>query len=88
VGRVDGGDSVRVALLRWAPDGFLYFSRRIGTTAAELWRMPVAGGALQRAAALPEECDFASFSLSADTKTGACLVSDSRPDLWLVERRR
>jgi hypothetical protein len=88
VGRIDGGDSVRVSLLRWAPDGFLYFARRVGTAAPELWRMPAAGGALQRAAALPEECDFGTFTLSADAKTGACLVSDSRPDLWLVERRR
>jgi len=88
VGDVSGGDSVRVALLRWAPDGFLYVARQAGTAAPELWRVPARGGALQRAAALPAECDYATFSLSADARAGACLVADSRPDLWLVERRR
>jgi hypothetical protein len=27
-------------------------------------------------------------TLSADAREGACLITDSRPDLWLVERNR
>jgi hypothetical protein len=88
VGDVVAGDSVRAVLLRWATDGQLYFVRQLGAGALELWRMPASGGSLQRAAALPAECDISSLTLSADARTGACLVSDSRPDLWLVERHR
>ena len=88
VGDVVAGDSVRTVLLRWATDGQLYFVRQVGSGALELWRMPASGGSLQRAAALPADCGVTSLSLSADAKTGACLVADSRPDLWLVERHR
>jgi eukaryotic-like serine/threonine-protein kinase len=88
VGDVVAGDSVRAVLLRWATDGQLYFARQVGAGALELWRMPASGGSLQRAAALPTECDISSLTLSVDARTGACLVSDSRPDLWLVERHR
>ena len=88
VGEVVAGDSVRAVLLRWATDGQLYFALQVGSGALELWRMPASGGILQRAAAFPPDCDLASLSLSADARTGACLVSDSRPDLWLVERHR
>jgi hypothetical protein len=83
-----GADSVRVALLRWAPDGFLYLARQAGSAAPELWRIPARGGALQRAAGVPDGCDLSTITLSVDVRTGACLVADSRPDLWLVERHR
>jgi hypothetical protein len=81
-------DSVRVALLRWASDGSLYLARQAGSATPELWRVPARGGVPQRAAVLPDGCDLGSITLSADVRAGACLVADSRPDLWLVERRR
>ena len=78
---------VHLLLERWASDGFVYFSRVVGVGQAELWRLAVRGGTLQRAAALPVACSQGTISLSRDAKVGACLVSDDRPDLWLVERR-
>jgi hypothetical protein len=30
----------------------------------------------------------ATLSLAEDARTGACLLTDERPDLWLVERHR
>jgi serine/threonine-protein kinase len=85
VADLGAGDSVRVVLLRWAPDGLLYLARQTGTAAPELWRIPARGGALQRSAGVPDGCDPSTITLSADVRAGACLVSDSRPDLWLVE---
>ena len=78
---------VHIVLERWATDGYLYFSRVVGVGQAELWRLPARGGTLARAAALPVACTQGSISLSRDAKMGACLVSDDRPDLWLVERK-
>ena len=78
---------VHLVLQRWATDGFLYFSRRAGLAQLELWRLPVAGGTLQRAATLPVACSQGTITLTRDAREGACLVYDNRPDLWLVERR-
>ena len=78
---------VHILLQRWAADGNLYFSRVVGVAPPELWRLPAHGGALQRFAALPVACSQGTISLSADAQSGACLVYDSRPDLWLVERK-
>ncbi|HVO36530.1 MAG TPA: protein kinase [Gemmatimonadales bacterium] len=74
-------------LQRWASDGYLYFSRVVGLGQAELWRLAVRGGPLQRYAALPVACSQGTISLSRDARLGACLVYDNRPDLWLVERK-
>jgi len=79
--------SVHLLLETWASDGFIYFSRVVGVGQAELWRLPARGGALARSSALPVACAQGTISLSRDARTGACLVSDDRPDLWLVERR-
>lgn len=72
---------------RWASDGYLYFSQVMGVGQPELWRLPAQGGALQRYAAFSVACNQGTISLSGDARTGACLVHDNRPDLWLVERR-
>jgi Tol biopolymer transport system component len=87
VGVVTAIDSERVTAARWAPDGFIYFARAVGVTPPELWRLPEKGGAMQRYAALPVACDQGSLTLSRDARSGACIVNDDRPDLWLVERR-
>jgi Tol biopolymer transport system component/tRNA A-37 threonylcarbamoyl transferase component Bud32 len=87
VGVISSVDSVRVTLERWAPDGFVYFARSIGVAQPELWRLPERGGVPQRFAALPVACDQGSLALSRDARTGACIVNDDRPDLWLIERR-
>jgi hypothetical protein len=88
VGDIAAQTGVHLVLERWASDGFLYFSRLVGVGQAELWRLPArGGGAFHRAAALPVACAQASVSLSRDARAGACLVSDDRPDLWMVERR-
>jgi hypothetical protein len=78
---------VHLVLESWATDGYFYFSRVVGVGQAELWRLPARGGTLQRAAALPVACSQGSISLSRDARVGACLASDNRPDLWLVERK-
>ena len=78
---------VHLVLERWATDGSLSFSRVVGLAPPELWRVSERGGALQRAAALPVACGQGTISLSRDARSGACLVYDNRPDLWLVERR-
>jgi len=78
---------VHVLMRLWGGDGFLYFSRVVGLATPELWRIPARGGVLQRAAALPVACSEGTIALSRDARAGACLVTDSRPDLWLVERR-
>jgi len=89
VGPAGANDSTHgFAVLRWATDGFVYFTRQEGSGPVELWRIPGKGGVPQRAAALPVKCDPGMLSLSADARVGACLVSDERPDLYLVERRR
>jgi Tol biopolymer transport system component/tRNA A-37 threonylcarbamoyl transferase component Bud32 len=87
VGVISSVDSVRVTLERWAPDGFVYFARSVGVTQPELWRVPEKGGAPQRYAGLPVACDQNSLTLSRDARSGACIVNDDRPDLWLTERR-
>jgi serine/threonine protein kinase/Tol biopolymer transport system component len=86
-GMVNAVDSVRVTLERWASDGYLYFARSTGVTQPELWRMAERGGALQHYAALPVACDQSSLTLSRDARSGACIVNDDRPDLWLIQRR-
>ena len=78
---------VHLLLQRWATDGYLYFSRVVGLAQPELWRLSVRGGALAGAAALPVACSQGTISLSRDARSGACLVYDDRPDLWLIERR-
>jgi Tol biopolymer transport system component len=87
VGVVSAVDSERVTLGRWAPDGFVYFARAVGVARPELWRLPEKGGTPKRYAALPVACDQSSLTLSRDARSGACIVYDDRPDLWLVERR-
>jgi serine/threonine-protein kinase len=74
-------------LERWASDGYLYFSRVIGVGPSELWRAPERGGTLQRYMAFPVACRQGQISLARDGQSGACLVYDDRPDLWLVERK-
>jgi serine/threonine-protein kinase len=74
-------------LERWASDGSFYFSRVVGLGPAELWRLPGRGGSLQRVAAFPVACAQGTISLAFDARSGACLVNDDRPDLWLVERK-
>jgi tRNA A-37 threonylcarbamoyl transferase component Bud32 len=74
-------------LERWANDGYLYVSQVVGVGRPELWRLPSSGGALQRYAAIPVDCRQSTISLSRDARSGACLVYDDRPDLWLVERK-
>jgi serine/threonine-protein kinase len=89
IGVVSTADSASASLVRWAADGFVYFARTAGGEGAmELWRMAGRGGAAQRVAALPVKCQIGSVSLSTDAGTGACLMVDERPDLWLVERHR
>ena len=87
MGAVSAVDSVRVTVERWAPDGFIYVARAVGVATPELWRLPEKGGALQRFAALPVACDQNSLTFSRDARSGACIVYDDRPDLWLIERR-
>ena len=87
VGVVNAADSVRITLERWAPDGYVYLGRAVGVSQPELWRLPEKGGTPQRFAALPLACDQNSITLSRDARSGACIVYDDRPDLWLVERR-
>jgi serine/threonine-protein kinase len=84
---VSASDSVHVRMERWAPDGFIYFSRAVGVAQADLWRMSERGGALTRFAALPVACYPSMMTLARDAQSGACIVYDDRPDLWLVERR-
>jgi eukaryotic-like serine/threonine-protein kinase len=89
VGPTGPADSTRsVILLRWARDGYLHFGRKAGSAPTELWRIPARGGTPQRVATLSVACDGATLSLADDGRTGACLVVDERPDLYLVERRR
>ncbi len=78
---------VHLVLQRWATDGNLYFTRVVGLAPPELWRLPARGGPLARAAALPVPCSQGTISLSSDARSGACIVFDDRPDLWLIERR-
>jgi eukaryotic-like serine/threonine-protein kinase len=87
IGMVSASDSVRARPLQWATDGFVYFVRVAGVGQPELWRMPASGGALARYAPLPLACDVPSLTLVPDAQSGACIVYDDRPDLWLVERR-
>ncbi len=87
IGVVNAADSDRVTVLRWALDGFIYFARAAGVAPPELWRLPETGGPQRRYAALPLACDQNSLTLSRDARSGACIVYDDRPDLWLVERR-
>ena len=84
---LDVATGVHLLLQRWATDGSLYFSRVVGLAPPELWRVAERGGTLQRAAALPVACSQGTISVTRDARAGACLVLDSRPDLWLVERR-
>jgi serine/threonine-protein kinase len=84
---IPGEPGVHLVLESWATDGYLYFSRVVGVGQAELWRLPARGGTMQRAATLPVACSQGTISLSHDARTGACLVSDDRPDLWLIERK-
>jgi len=84
---VSMSEPVPMRVERWAPDRFIYFSRVFGTSQPELWRMPQGGGALQRLAALPAGCSQMTLTLSRDARSGACIVYDERPDLWLVERK-
>ncbi len=86
LGEVSTSDTVQVRVEQWAPDGFVYFVRTAGVGRPELWRMPARGGALQRFAALPVACDVPSVTLAPDARSGACIVYDDRPDLWLIER--
>jgi hypothetical protein len=89
IGAAGAGDSVRgFVLLRWARDGLLYYGRQAGSGDAEVWRIPARGGVAARVAVPPVRCDLSSLSLADDGRTGACLVADARPDLWLVERQR
>jgi len=87
MGAVSSVDSVRITVERWAPDGFIYVARAVGVATPELWRLPEKGGAPQRFAALPVACDQNSLTFSRDARSGACIVYDDRPDLWLIERR-
>jgi tRNA A-37 threonylcarbamoyl transferase component Bud32 len=87
LGRVPVADSVYTRVVLWASDGHVYVVRSAGASPADLWRMPASGGAFQRFAALPPGCDPSSVTLARDARTGACIVYDDRPDLWLVERR-
>jgi len=87
LGEVSATDSVRVRIEQWASDGFVYFARAAGMGQPELWRIPARGGAFQRHAAVPVACDMPSLSLAPDARSGACIVYDDRPDLWLIERR-
>jgi len=86
LGDLSATDSVRVRIEQWAPDGFVYFTRAVGLGPPELWRLPARGGTLQRYAAIPVACDVPSLSLAPDARSGACIVYDDRPDLWLIER--
>ena len=88
VGEIGAGDSAAAIGVRWASDGYVYFARGVPGAPVDLWRLPSRGGAARRFAALPEGCQVTSVSLSADARSGACLVVDQRPDLWLVERHR
>ena len=89
IGAAGPADSARnIIPLRWAADGHVYFARKAGSGPLEIWRIPARGGAAQRVAGLPVRCDASSLSLALDGRTGACLVVDERPDLYLVERRR
>jgi Tol biopolymer transport system component/tRNA A-37 threonylcarbamoyl transferase component Bud32 len=87
IGAASAVDSERVTGARWASDGFVYFARAAGVSQPALWRLAERGGALQRHATLPVACDQNSLTLSRDARSGACIVNDDRPDLWLVERR-
>jgi hypothetical protein len=89
IGPSNVGDSVRsVVLLRWASDGSVYFARQAAGGPVEVWRIPARGGTPARVSGLPVRCDVATLSLAEDARTGACLLTDERPDLWLVERHR
>jgi serine/threonine-protein kinase len=89
IGPAGVNDSVRsVVLLRWAADGSVYFGRKAAGGPVEVWRIPARGGAAQRVAGVPVRCDVGTLSLAEDARTGACLLTDERPDLWLVERHR
>jgi serine/threonine-protein kinase len=85
---IGSSDSVRMMLLRWSSDGYVYLARQAGTAPPDLWRVSARGGTPQRAATLPAGCALTMVTLSADARDGACLITDSRPDLWLVERNR
>ncbi len=87
VADVNIAPGVHLLMQLWGTDGYLYFSRVVGLDAPELWRLPERGGALQRFASLPVACSQGTISLVHDARSGACLVYDNRPDLWLVERR-
>ena len=84
---VNTSEPVHVRVERWASDGFIYVSRVLGASPPELWRIPQKGGVLRRFAPLPASCNQLSLTLSRDARSGACIVYDDRPDLWLVERR-
>jgi hypothetical protein len=89
IGPAGVNDTVRsVVLLRWAADGSVYFGRQASGGPVEVWRIPARGGVSQRVSGLPVRCDLSTLSLAEDARTGACLETDERPDLWLVERHR
>ncbi|HTS88920.1 MAG TPA: protein kinase [Gemmatimonadales bacterium] len=87
LGPVSQSDSVTVRLARWAPDGFIYYTRTSGMAPTEVWRISDRGGVPTRYGAPPAGCDAGSVSLSQDGESGACIVYDNRPDLWLIQPR-
>lgn len=66
-------------------DGTVFVSQWIpGEAQPSLWRMPLAGGTLTRAADIPFACQVTSLVVGWNGRTATCGVDDFRGDVWIV----
>jgi hypothetical protein len=85
VTRLEQADGPPGAII-WDPDGNIYLSMwRPADDAPSLWRVTESGGRPVRIAAMPSTCVMVSLTLSARARIGACVGSDRRSDIWVVE---
>ncbi|MEO7520343.1 MAG: protein kinase [Gemmatimonas sp.] len=80
------GTAINSAHLNWSRDGSIYFARWMsGDPGPTLWRQSSRGGSTPTLAMrLPPRCWIESVVIATATPIGACLVIDSRSDIWLA----
>ena len=70
-------------------DGTLFIAQWVpGNARPSLFRMPLSGGSLVRAADLPAACAPLSLVVDWSGKTATCVVDQYRGDIWLVNLGR
>ena len=74
--------------LSWSDDGWISFKMRRGDESPALWGVRATGGPLTRRAQLPAMCNARGIRIAAAAPVGACLSSDLRPDIWVLDLPR